>query len=323
MSVTVLVNRRARHLRDPGPILAALHEPRSGVEVIDTHTLEGLDEAARRIERRSPRAVVLAGGDGSYMAGVTALWRVLGEARLSTLPIALAPGGTASTVPRDWGWRGGGLFAFGSGGMVARVRAVLDAASADGPRTRLRPTLRVTDDVTTRIGFIVGAGLVARFFELYEAHGADGERTAARLVLRIFGSSFVGGRAARAVLTPVRCAVAVDDVPAPFDEISLLCASVIRDLGLGMRLLPRAGERSDRFHVVATPAPPRRLGPQMPRVLAGRPLRDPKLDRLARTVSLSFPNGAGAYVIDGELLRSDELVIDAGPLLRVIDLPDG
>jgi diacylglycerol kinase family enzyme len=189
-------------------------------------------------------------------------------------------------------------------------------------RTTRRPTLRVRDTearAQQRIGFIFGAGLVARFFEVYEREGANGERGAAKIVARIFAGAFVGGRTAKHVLTPQPCHIEVDGERVPFDRASLVAASVIEDLGLHMRLLHRAAERSDRFHFVATPAPPRTLAPQMFRVLSGVPLRDPKIDTLAKTVTLRFPEGTGAYVLDGELLRSDRVEIEAGPVLRFVD----
>jgi hypothetical protein len=121
------------------------------------------------------------------------------------------------------------------------------------------------------------------------------------------------------VLTPQAGAFVVDGEPAPFDRVSLVAARVLEDLGLHMRLLHRAAESTERFHFVATPAPPRALAPQMFRVLSGVPLRDPKIDTLAETVTLRFPEGTGAYVLDGELLRSDRVEIEAGPVLRFVD----
>jgi diacylglycerol kinase family enzyme len=314
MRVIVVSNRCARHLQHRGPVLDVFREPRAGVRVIETKSLEELDRAAAEIAREVPDAVVLAGGDGSYTAGLTALARTLGEKALSELPIALAPGGTACTVPRDWDWR--------SGDATLHARRVMRAL--DDPRTRRRPTLRVRDGDASapRIGFIFGAGLVARFFEVYEREGANGERGAAKIVARIFAGSFVGGRTAKHVLTPEPCAIEVEGVTAPFDRASLVAASVVKDLGLHIRLLYRAAERTDRFHFVATPAAPRELGPQLLRVLAARPLRDPKIDTMTAHATLRFPQGRGAYVLDGELLRSDVVRVEAGPVLRFVDVGD-
>jgi len=250
--IVTLVNRRARRLVNEAssPLLAALRAHRTGMCLVETRTLADLDEAARGIARDVPDAVVLAGGDGSYMAGVTAQARAFGDAPLP--PLALVPGGTASTVARNWGFAGGGLLATGWGAATRYAERLLDAIAAGRATARPRPSLRVADDATSRIGFIVGAGLVARFFEVYDDEGARGYRGAASIVARIFAGSFTGGRLAGQVLAPQECMIEVDSVPASFDRVSLVCAGVVRDLGLGMRLLYRAGEMTDRFHVVAS-----------------------------------------------------------------------
>ena len=312
MRVIVVLNRNARHLQHHGRLLDVLAEPRDGVRVVETRSMDELDRVARDIAKDVPDAVVLAGGDGSYTSGVSALARSLGEKALADLPIALAPGGTATTVLKNWSRR--------SGDATLHARAVMRALG--DLRTTKRPTLRVrsSDASSPRIGFIFGAGLVARFFEVYEREGANGEAGAAKIVARIFGGSFIGGRTAKDVLTPQSCSIEVDGAPAPFDRASLVAASVLRDLGLHMHLLHRAAERTDRFHFVATPAPPRKLAPQLFRVLSGTPLRDPKVDTLAERITLRFPEGTGAFVLDGELLRSDVVEVEAGPTLRFVDV---
>ncbi len=282
------------------------------MRVFETRTTDELDAAARAIAEGDPGVpVVLAGGDGAYMAGVTALARAFGDRALP--PIALAPGGTVRTVARNWGM---------SGDPVRSMRRLLDAIETGAARSTRRPTLRVRattrgEERSERIGFIVGAGLVSNFFEVYEARGANGTAAAARIVARVFAGSFVGSKFARAVLDPSPCEIEADGVIAPFDRVSLFCASVVRDLGLGMRLLYRAGEEHDRFHAVATPLGARLLGPQMPLVLAGRPLVGPRLDALVRTLRLRFA-GRGAYVLDGDLFRTDELEVTAGPTIDVL-----
>lgn len=309
MRVHVIVNRLARDLSSPGPLLAELHSPRPGVRVIETRSLEQLDAAAFDIARGPEAAVLIAGGDGSYMAGVTALARAFGDRPLP--PIALGPGGTVGTIARNWG---------PTGPRRTSIRRLLDALVSGSVRATRRPTLRVSDDVSERIGFIVGAGLVARFFELYESHGANGNVTAASIVARIFAGSFVRSRFARSVLDPTACEIEIDGQRAHFHRISLLCASVVRDVGLGLRLLYRAGEELDRFHAVATPLGPRALGPQMPLVFAGRPLVGPRIDDLTRTLTARFPNHDGAYVLDGDLFHTNAFTVTAGPALDVLTL---
>ena len=324
--VVVVVNRRARRLEAVAGVhalLGVLRERRPDVRVLETHSMAELDAAAEDLAREVPDAVVLAGGDGSYMAGITALARAFVAAGRSedALPaIALAPGGTVSTVARNWGFRGGGLFSRGETEAARYAERLLDAVSRGRAQATLRPTLRAKDDDAERVGFIFGAGLVSRFFEVYDEEGARGYRGAVSIVARIFAGSLSHGALATRVLTPVPCVLVIDGVRAKEERASLVCASVVRDLGIGMRLLYRAAEEHDRFHVVATPLGPAALGPQLPLVLAGRPLLGAgNVDTLARRLELRF-EGGGAYVLDGELLRTEGVVVTAGPVLRILSV---
>ena len=315
--VAIVINRRAQHLVSDGPVLRAIteaarsarnHERTHGtgratdVTVHETRSVAELDEVSRTLAKRRTTRVVLAGGDGSYMAGVTSLARAFGETSLPE--IALAPGGTVSTVARNWGTRGT---------MASCAGRVVRASILGAGRVDRHPTLRVDDN----IGFIFGAGLVATFFDEYYAAPRQGYVGAARSVGRIFAGSFVGSALAQRVLTPQPCELVVDGVVGAPRAWSLITASVVRNLGLHMLVTYRAGTALDRVHVVASPLGPMALGPQMPLVLAGRRLlgRD-HVDTLARELIVRFPSEK-SYVLDGEILRAREVRVSAGPTLML------
>jgi hypothetical protein len=95
----------------------------------------------------------------------------------------------------------------------------------------------------------------------------------------------------------------------------------VRDLGIGMRVTYRAAERTDAFHIVGSALPPRALGPQMPRVLAGRRLHgEGHVDALAKEARLTFTAPRGPYVLDGERLDAHEVRVTPGPSLRVVGI---
>lgn len=306
----VVVNRMAHRLAGPSRLATAIADAAGGATVHETRSLAELSGAAEAIARDGAELVVLAGGDGSYMAGLSALARAFGDERLPAL--AFAPGGTVGTVARNWGLRGR---------AVPYARALVHAAASGGGELVTRPTLRVRDSSGgDRRGFIFGAGLVASFFERYYASPHRGTAGAARIVARIFAGSFVGGELAKRVLSPVAARLTIDGEERPAPAYSLVAASVVRDLGLSMRLLHRAGERPDRVHVVASALPPARLGPQMPLVLLGRPLwgRD-HVDALARELRLAFDRaGEAAYVLDGDVIRAAEVTVTPGPEIRLL-----
>lgn len=311
MKISLIVNRQAEHLRPKGSRLLAVYGRSKGAQVYETRTLEELDRAASEIHTSAGAheagadVVILAGGDGSYSAGVTALAKVFG----ASLPrVAFAPGGTVSTVAKNWGMHGN---------RVRYAEQLLEAAGS--ARVVDRPTLRVRG-AHERIGFIFGAGLVASFFREYYAAPHRGTIGAARIVAPIFAGSFLGSALARRVLEPVPCALSIDGALQPAKGYSLITASVVRDLGLHMWVNYRAGESADRFHAVASPLGTRALGPQMPRVLMGKRLRgDDHVDALVRELSIEFASN-GAYVLDGDLLESDRVVVTVGPSIGVITI---
>ncbi|HVK64870.1 MAG TPA: diacylglycerol kinase family protein [Polyangium sp.] len=311
MRFDVIANITARLYRRRPSLLDDVRRVCAGVaEVHPTTHVAELDAVCARIAARGSDLVILSGGDGSFMAGVTALARAFGEASLPRL--ALLPGGTVATVARN----------FGMQGDPRRLLARLFASRALASRRRATLRVRETRDgvETTRIGFIFGTGLVARFFDLYYADGARGYGGAARIAGRIFVESFVDGPYAQQVLTPMPCTIEVDGRRLSSDRWSLVCASVVRDLGLGMRVNHRAGEDLDRPHLVASPLPPRSLGPRAPLVLLGKPIGGAgAFDDLARSFVVRF-SPEGRYVLDGDVLRASEVTVSAGPPLDVVTL---
>jgi diacylglycerol kinase family enzyme len=243
------------------------------------------------------------------MAGVTALARAFGPGRMPL--VAPVPGGTVGTVARNWGVQGD---------PVDCLRWALDHPSAIRPK----PTLRIDaaeqpgEPPASRYGFIFGTGLVAQFFELYYERGAPGSAASALIVARVFLESFVGGSFARRVLDPLPCTLRVDGEARPPASWSLVCASVVPNLGIHMLVNYRAGEDPARVHLVASPLPARHLGPRAPFVLAGRRIGGAgHVDELARAFAVEFAE-RGPYVLDGELLRAERVQVSMGPTVRMV-----
>jgi methylmalonyl-CoA mutase cobalamin-binding subunit len=322
--IDVVLNLKAHGLARPGGIRGAIERAaeRGRARVHETTTIDDLEEVARGIAARGTHGVVLAGGDGSYMAGLTALARA--HAGRGLPPIAFAPGGTVCTVARNLGM---------TGGARAYAARIVEAACNGGTRAVAQSTLRVRDDGGgDRVGFIFGAGLVLRFFEAYYAAPRQGLVAAARLVARVFAGSLSGSAFAKHVLHPARCSLQVDrggetrttgarDELEDNHEWSLVLASVIRDVGLHVLVPYRAGEETDRFHLVASGLPPRALGMQLPRALRGLPLTgEPRVDVLARSVRVAFENDDGGYVLDGDVFRARAVKVEPGPVFTLLRL---
>lgn len=268
---------------------------------------EDLDRTCAEIAGHTPDRVILCGGDGTLSTTVTALW---GAYRPHPLPhLVFVPAGTVSTVARQWV------------GRASALECVRSALGSAGARFVARPTLKITDGSgRTCLGFTVGTGLVANFFDHYESLGAKGRGSATRTLIGVALGSLVSSPLARNILAPVRCQVLVDGVKLPESSFSLVVTSVLKNLGLSMRVTYRAGEDPGRLHAVASSLGVRQLGPRVWRALLGLPLGGPGgFDDLVGTLSVKFP-AEGFYVLDGDRFRSSEISVTMGPSLRVMAL---
>ncbi len=314
MRIDVIVNTTAHVYRSRPSLLGEVRRACSGrAELHATSSLADLEAAVATIAARGTDLCALSGGDGTFMAGVSALARLVGERSLPR--IALVPAGTVATVARNWG---------AGSDTLAVLERVLSGADRGLPSTR-RPTLRVRGATGAgredeRIGFIFGTGLVASFFDVYYEQGARGYAGAARIVARIFAESFVDGSFARRVLDPLACSLEVDGRRLGPEAWSLVCASVVPNLGIHMMVTYRAGEDLSRPHVVASPLSSRALGPRLPLVLAGKRIGGPgHFDDLVGELAVRFPGDAdGPYVLDGDVLRAREVRVSAGPPIDVV-----
>ncbi|MGH7437317.1 MAG: diacylglycerol/lipid kinase family protein [Polyangiaceae bacterium] len=308
--VDVVLNANAGRLGGASRLRSCIENAarRAGATLHVTTSVDELDRVVRRIAEESPRAVVLAGGDGTHMAALSAFTRAHPGRPLPR--IALLPGGTMNTVAGN----------FGAGATTrAAVEHLLSAIRDGSAREVPTPTLHVTDDRSqARVGFIFGTALVGRFFDAYY-RSRTGPLAAAAITARIFAGSFVGSPFARAVLDPEPATLTVDGAVHPAPRWSLVLASVVAHLGLEMHPTYRARERADRFHVVASGLPPRALAAQLPRVLAGKALRgEPSVDALANELLVSFTRPDATYVLDGEVHSAASVRVSLGPAVTML-----
>lgn len=312
MRIDIIANTNARAYRKQASLIGDIRRIAAGVaNVHGTTHVDELEAICSEIAARGADLVILSGGDGSFMAGVTALVRAFDHRPLPR--IALLPGGTVATVARNFGMQGS---------PVPLLERLLSNPSAFATTRSGTLCVRQTlgGETVERVGFIFGTGLVARFFDLYYADGARGYPGAARITARIFVDSFYGGPYARRVLTPMPCSIDTDGERVEGERWSLVCAAVVKDLGIGMKVNYRAGEDLERVHLVASQLPPHLLGPRAPLVLLGKHMGGKgHVDRLVQSFTVRFEPD-GPYVLDGDMLRASEISVSAGPAIDVVTL---
>jgi diacylglycerol kinase family enzyme len=304
--IAVLVNPRAgTPRRDPGLAdrLAAILVGRGEVHATSPATLPGLADTLCR----GLHLVALCGGDGTGTATLTELARAAQAAAVPLPPIALLGGGTMNTVARNLGI---------SGSPEALLRRLVIAAESAALPTVAQPLLTVNG----RRGFLFAAALGARFLELYYEAETPTPARAARLAAYAAASAALGGALARRLFRPAEVQIVADGEPARSLAARMLVASTVVDVGVGMRICPRATAAPDRFQLVASGLPPSAMARQLPAVLAGQPLVGAPalhLDRLARRAELRFAADE-PYTLDGDLFRARVVTLELAERISVV-----
>jgi diacylglycerol kinase family enzyme len=307
MGIGVVVNPRAsgnRGRRDTAARLAAVVG--GDGEVVETENLEALGAALRRFHDRGFEIVAISGGDGSMCHAISQAVGVWGEDNLPAL-VALR-GGTINNVARTVG---------GPSRPEAFLSGVLSAYRSRRPmRTMERPLLRVNGSM---YGSIVGAGLITHFLEHYYGGPNPGPASAARLLLRCGISWLSGGELIRRIVPTLAATADCDGEALPFTEFTLILASSVSHIGLGVKPFYLSGRKRGFFHVLAGPPSAGALLGRLARFRRGFPAElDTLYDNMARRFRIEFAEPQ-SFTVDGELFPAvQDLTIEAGPAVRFV-----
>jgi diacylglycerol kinase family enzyme len=305
--IGVIVNPRASGNRGrPGTAAHLTAVVGGDGEVIETENLEALDRALHRFRDHDFDILAVAGGDGSLCHAISRAVGVWGEEHLPRF-VALR-GGTINNVSRTIG---------GPVRPEAFLGKVMSAYRGGRElRTMDRPLLRVNGSI---YGSIVGAGLITHFLEEYYEGSNPGPASAAALLVRCGLSWMRGGTFIRRIVPTLAGRAECDGVVLPFDAYTLVLASSVRHIGLGVQPFYLSGRKAGCFHVLAGPATPGQLLSRLPRFRRGFPAGlDTLYDNMARQFRIEFAEPQ-SFTVDGELFPAVRvLTIEAGPAVRFI-----
>jgi hypothetical protein len=197
----------------------------------------------------------------------------------------------------------------GCRGTVTRQLTRLMAANT--LKVDSRPLVRVND----RVGFIFGSQLSAKVMDLYYA-GPTGPAGVLMLTARLVASAVVKGPLVRRVTAPETVEVEIDGKRIGRFNTTALLACAIACPTLGLRATPRAGEDGG-FHLVGTETAPSALAKEVPRIVAGLPLRSMALDQVAKSAVLLFQKPT-RYTLDGDMFEASRIELSATRAVELV-----
>lgn len=275
-------------------------------EVVETENLEALEATLRRFHDRGFDVIAVSGGDGSLCHAISRAVPLWGEDGLP--PFVALRGGTINNVSRTIG---------GPTRPEALLGKVMSGYRARRPfATMDRPLLRANGEI---YGSIVGAGLITHFLEEYYEGRDPGPARAAGMLVRC-GISWLGrGSYIRRIVPVLEGSAECDGEALPYTSFTLVLASSVGHIGLGVRPFYLSGRKRGYFHVLAGPATPGQLLSRLARFRRGFPADlDTLYDNMARRFRIEFAEPQ-SFTVDGELFPAVRtLVVEAGPAVRFV-----
>ncbi|MFT4570531.1 MAG: diacylglycerol kinase (ATP) [Hyphomicrobiaceae bacterium] len=274
--------------------------------VRETKDLSDLDGALEEFRDSEIEVLALCGGDGSISHGLSRALSIWGPQQLPRVVVLRA--GTINNISRSVG---GPVRA--EKGLEAMLAGL---AAGREPTICRRAMIQVNGE---RSGFIIGAGLITHFLELYYEGARPGPFRAAFLLVVLGCSYLIGGKRIHSVVPTVAGRVENDDQVLPQRGFTLILASTVESIGLGVRPFYLAGRKPGFFHVLAGDPTAGQLLLRLWHFWRGFPPRlDPLYDGPARRLKVSFETPQ-RYTIDGELFGpDDELVLETGPTIEFL-----
>jgi diacylglycerol kinase family enzyme len=227
------------------------------------------------------------GGDGSFHHAVSRALAIWGEADMPLLlPLR---GGTINNLSRTLGAR-----RRRPESMLAHV--VKDHRQGQTHEIKQRDLIRVNGE---HFGYIVGAGLIVNFLLAFS---------------HVFRTSLIKG-----VVKSFEADVVCDGERVPFRAFTLLLASTVAHIGLGVRPFYMSARKRGYYHLLGGPSTPGQLLSRLYRFFRGYPADlDTLYDNMARNVVVKFAEPQ-AFTINGDIYDPvGVLQLEPGPRVSFI-----
>jgi diacylglycerol kinase family enzyme len=276
-------------------------------EVAATRNLAEVDETLARFHANRVDIIAVCGGDGSFYHVVSRVVKIWGE---DSLPLLLPlRGGTINNLSRTIRAR-----RRRPESMLAHV--VKDYRYGHTHEITHRDLIAVNG---SDYGYIVGAGLIVNFLRLYYSGRKPGPVSAFWLLARLGVSNVFRTSLITGVVKPFEADVVCDGERIPFRAFTMILASTVAHIGLGVKPFYLSARKRGYFHLLAGPSTPGQLFRRLHRFFRGFPAGIETLhDTIARTVTIEFAEPT-AYTINGELLEPvRKLELTPGPRVSFI-----
>ncbi len=272
----------------------------------ETLNVEELPTVAQEFKDQGIKTIAVNGGDGTLHMVLTAFVNVYKDTPLPKL-MSLR-GGTMNTMSNSLKIKGKTL---------GILKQTVDKLKSGHPFHEMQQHLV---KVNQQYGFLSGGGTIAKFLDAYYSGSSTGPWRATQMVAGMVGSTIARTKFSKDLFSTTPMKITVEGTELDPDDFTFFLACSVKELGLGFKATPRAYDKPDHFHLVATSIKPISMVPMVPSIWLGRDIVHPEVQFTGPTNEFVVePKDKMRYMIDGELYDTEEpLHYSAGPTITVV-----
>jgi diacylglycerol kinase family enzyme len=307
----IIINPKSRaNLRKPGRIKEYSHLGSGSISLYPTGSIDELIQTARHFKKTGIPYLGISGGDGTIHQVISAFISVYKSAPIP--PILLLGDGTMNNIAHSMGMREHG-------------KQVLKNFLRSMEMGRICLESRGTIQIKDRYCFLFGCGLTSNF--LIEAYrdGKKGYIQNLEVIRKCFDevlrSQFTKDKKFLQLLRPLGAEIYASGKKLPLEELLVVLAGTVEEIGMGFKPLIKAGHKKGHFHLIATDLEPRKVLMYFGFIGIGKGhlVKNPRyIDMLVKDMKIKAP-APFEYTMDGDMyLCPGTLHVKAGPDVRFI-----
>jgi len=276
------------------------------VDIRLTQNPDDIIKAAKDFKKQAISYLAISGGDGSIHLVLSKLISVYKNSKLPD--VLILRDGSMNLIARSYNLKGKGEELLRK--LITAIRNKNKIEIVD------RNTMKVNDMYC----FLFGLGLTTNFIYEFNKGGNKNRLKAITVIIKAIREVFSKSKDKR-IFTRMTFKVFVDGKELWFRDILAIFAATLANLMVGFTLTPRAYEKKNAFHLIATGMKPGEVFLNFNKIRRGIPIKHPEhYDNIASDLKI-ICQGTFLYQMDGDIYEAkDSLDVKAGPQIGFIKI---
>ncbi len=276
------------------------------VDIKLTQNPDDIIKAAKDFKKQRISYLAISGGDGSIHLVLSKFISVYKNSKLPD--VLILRDGSMNLIARSYKLNGKG------------EELLKKLITAIHNKNKVQIIYRNTMKVNDMYCFLFGLGLTTNFISEFNKGNNKSRLKAVKVIINAIGEVFSKSKNKR-IFTRMNLKVIVDGKELWLRDILAIFAATIANLMVGFTLTPRAYEKENAFHLIATGMKPGEVLFHINKIRRGIPVKHPDhYDNIASDLKIICP-GKFFYQMDGDIYEAkDSLHVKTGPKIGFVKI---